>query len=83
MSLLTIKHVEKNGHESVQQCHSVSFTPKEAAHPDTNEPRDELVAFGCTGIGGAVDEHGVCHYGSGTVYVMNDAGATVGKYILN
>jgi hypothetical protein len=34
-------------------------------------------------VGGAVDEHGVCRYGAGHVYVMNDAGSTVGKYSLS
>lgn len=83
MSLLTIKHVEKCGHESIQQARNVSFTPKALAHPDTMNPHDELIAFGCTGIGGPVDDHGVCRYGDGKVYVMNDAGATVGNYDLN
>lgn len=80
MSMLTIRHVEKSGHESIQQANNVSFTPKKASHPEDRDPRDELIAFGCTGIGGAVDEFGVCRYGSGKVYVMNDAGATVGNY---
>jgi hypothetical protein len=83
MSLLTIKHVEKSGYESIQQAHSVSFTPAKLAHPDKVDPKDELIAFGCTGKGGAVDSDGVCRYGDGTVYVMNDAGSTVGKYHLN
>jgi hypothetical protein len=83
MSLLTIKHIEKSGHQSLQQAHCVSFTPRGAAHPDDKNPRDEFIAFGCTATGGAVDEHGVCRYGAGTVYVMNDAGATVAKYHLD
>lgn len=83
MSLLTIKHVEKDGHESIQQAHSVSFYP--ARETEGGKPNDEahLEVFGCTEIGGAVDEHGHCRYGSGVVYVMNDAGSTVGKYELN
>lgn len=74
MSMLTIKHVEKSGHESIQQAHNVSFDPGDQAQETT------LFAYGCTAKGGAVDDDGVCRYGTGVVYVMNDAGATVGKY---
>lgn len=84
MSLLTLKHVEASGHESVQQAHSVSFKPKGyAPGGDTPTDRAQLEAFGCTGIGGPVDESGWCCYGSGIVYVMNDAGSTVSKYDLD
>lgn len=82
MSLLTIKHVEKSGHESIQQAHSISYHPKGV---DGREPKDKpcLEAFGCTGIGGPVDEHGWCCYANGIVYIMNDSGSTVGKYDLD
>ena len=76
MSLLTLKHTEKSGHESVQMAHSVSF----AKGPD-GKPR--LDAFGCTGRGGAVDEHGYCQYADGVIYIMNDSGSTVAKYDLD
>lgn len=77
MSLLTLKHVEKDGHEGLQQAHSVSFNPGD------KDKETSLEAFGCTGIGGAVDQDGYCKYASGTVYVMNDAGSTVGVYRLD
>ena len=80
MSLLTIKHVEKDGHESIQQAHSVSFVPHDE---ESKVKKSRLDAFGCTGQGGAVDDDGCCSYSSGIVYVMNDAGSTVGKYDLN
>lgn len=81
--MLTIKHVEHGGHEGLQQCTSISYTPKNGGHPDDRNPRAQLIAFGCTAKGGAVDEHGVCRYGDGMVYVMNETGATVGKYDLD
>lgn len=76
MSLLTIKHVEKSGHESIQQAHNVCFNPGDGKVITSVE------AFGCTGRGGAVDADGHCSYVDGKVYVMNDAGATVGNYDL-
>lgn len=81
MSLLTIKHIERNGYESMQQAHSVSFHPNGVESDDEKKPA--LIAYGCTAKDGAVDEHGVCRYGNGTVYVMNDAGSTVGRYSLS
>lgn len=76
MSMLTIKHVEKSGHEGIQMAHGVSVSKG----PNNTKA---VEAFGCTGIGGAVDESGHCTYGTGKVYVMNDAGATVGFYDLD
>lgn len=77
MSMLTIKHVEKNGREYLQQAHEISF------HPGGTNEETRVEAFGCTGIGGAVDADGHCKYADGIVYVMNDAGATVAKYVLD
>lgn len=76
MSMLTIKHVEKSGFESIQMAHSVWTEDDQNA----DAKRQILVASGCTALGGATGADGICRYGSGTVYVMNDAGATVGKY---
>lgn len=81
--MLTLKHIETSGHESIQQARSVDFTPARASHPDDTSPHDQLIAFGCTAIGGAVDADGVCRYGDGIVYVMNDHGSTVAQYYLN
>lgn len=75
MSMLTLKHREKSGRENIQMAHSVSLTPN---GPDGTGGK--LEAYGCTGIGGAVDVHGYCQYADGKVYVMNDAGSTVAKY---
>lgn len=77
MSMLTIKHVEACGRESVLQAHSISFVPKGA-----DDKGQRVEAFGCTGDGGPVTG-GWCSYGNGKVYVMNDAGATVGNYDLD
>jgi len=76
--MLTIKHVEPGGHESIQEARSVSVIS--IGTPEGQEY--ELTAFGCVPNGGAVDIHGVCRYGDGVVYVMNDHGSTVGHYRL-
>lgn len=81
MSMLTIKHVEDGGHESIRMAHTVSFNPK-GKEVDNGASTPTLEAYGCTGDGGAVVD-GYCCYGSGKVYVMNDAGSTVGNYDLN
>jgi hypothetical protein len=75
---LTIKHIERSGYESIQCCASVTYHPK-----NTNADRKgaaELIAFGCSMRGGPTDEHGVCRYGTGRVFVMNENGATVAMY---
>jgi hypothetical protein len=72
--MLTIKHVEELGHESIQAARSVSYDPAGGG---------TLIAFGCEPNGGAVDADGVCRYGDGRVYVMNENGATVGTYNLD
>lgn len=78
MSLLTLKHVENCGHESIQLAHSVSFTPQTMKNADRGVTASKLDAFGCT-MGGA---GGHCCYSSGIVYVMNANGSTVAKYVL-
>jgi hypothetical protein len=80
MSLLTIKHVGRSGREGIQQAHSVSFRPFK--REEGADIPAILEAWGCTGIGGPVDANGYCKYGDGHVYVMNDAGSTVGSYAL-
>ena len=80
MSMLTIKHIEKGGHESIRMAHSVSFKPD--GIEGVNAGRPVLEAFGCTGDGGPVS-NGWCCYGDGKVFVMNDAGSTVGNYDLD
>jgi hypothetical protein len=80
MSMLTIKHVDRSGHESIRMAHSVAYNPDGM---EGHEPRKPIVeAYGCTGDGGPVSD-GWCCYADGKVYVMNDAGSTVGNYDLN
>lgn len=73
---LTVRHLEPSGHESITQAISVSF------QPGTNPPGDnedtQLIAFG---VPNPVSD-GCNRYASGTVYIMNEAGATVAKYDL-
>lgn len=75
--MLTIKHVEDDGSEGILQCERVGFAPK-----CPNGERN-LFAFGCvpTNDGGAIHD-GTAIFGTGVIYVMNDTGATVGKYAL-
>lgn len=72
--MFTIKHIEKSGHESLSTAESVSFVPK-----SDDEPRNALDAFG-----GSQNTSGEKHsrFSSGHVYVMNEAGKTVGTYAL-
>ena len=67
------------GHESIRMAHSVEYKPEGMQDADPRTP--VLEAFGCTGDGGPVS-NGWCCYGSGKVFVMNDAGSTVGTYDL-
>lgn len=82
--MLTIKHIEVNGCESLNTAESVSFYPKgqDIGRPDlqaTVDSSPQLVAFG--GSCKLSGDHST--YGSGVVYVMNDAGKTVGVYELD
>lgn len=69
--MLTVKHVEKSGYESICQASSVSFNFE-----------DRL--FIAQGVGSAsVSGDDFNRYsGSGTIYVMNENGKTVGNYVL-
>ncbi len=75
---LTVKHVEE-GHESITQAITVEF---ERIHSDTpgapSGPQVNAYGVPCGVDGGTINR-----YASGIVYVMNEAGATVGKYHLS
>lgn len=69
--MLTIKHIEEDGSEGIQEARSVSF------YDDTDGKEPPTVhAYG-------VSYDGYLQYGSGTVYVMNASGSTVAKYDLD
>lgn len=69
--MLTVKHIEESGHESICQATGVSFNP---------DSERMLVA---TGVGAASVSADDCNrYTSGKVYVMNESGKTVGNYVL-
>lgn len=70
--MLTIKHIEDNGHECVMQAISVTY--------DRGEKK--LIAFGSPGPDEGARSGGVVQYGSGIAYVM-EGGKTVAKYELN
>lgn len=72
---LTVKHIEENGHESIMQAISISFDPS------TDVMGPSLTAYGVPLRPGEADEGGCAQYASGVVYVMNEAGATVGRYV--
>jgi hypothetical protein len=77
--MLTVKHVERSGHEGITSAASVHFTPAKLAHPDDASARDGVIAFG---VPMPVSDD--CNrYAGGTVYVMNERGSTVAKYELD
>jgi hypothetical protein len=69
---LTVKHVDRDGHESLTQAITVTF------HPGDKQEPTEVRAFG---VPDPVSD-GCNRYASGRVFVMNEAGATVAKYDL-
>lgn len=79
--MLTVKHIEKSGHQGIRSCRDVVFDP--AIGQNKEYPNGQVVAFGVPADEGVVGPDGVCRFGSGHVYVMNEHGATVAKYILD
>ena len=69
--MLTILHVEPSGHESLVQAKRITIEPSVVGeNVETRFLHYE-------------SESGeIVTIGSGTIYVMNDAGKTVGKYRL-
>src|SRR5579859_6500448 len=73
---LTVKHVEE-GRETIRQATHVEYIE----YPDDHQREPDgpmLIAYG---VPDALDGT-INRYGSGIVYVMNEAGATVGRYDL-
>ena len=69
--MLTIKHVECDGYESVHQASHVNYLPWNV------DKGAEVMAFGVPGEGFPL------HFASGKVYVMGDGGKTVATYSLD
>lgn len=77
--MLTINHELLDGHSSIFSCKSVRYEP--------NPPKD----FNCTaalfvygvddGIGCAEEIASAKVLTNGTVFVMNESGSTVGRYV--
>jgi hypothetical protein len=78
--MLSIKHIEEGGCESVILAEKVAYFPKAASHPDASNPSDQVIAYGVVG-GGVNGDHST--FGSGWVYVMNDHGKTIANYDLH
>lgn len=74
--MLTVKHIENDGHESITSAESVVFDP--AVGQGNEWPRGQVIAFGVP----QPTSDGCNRYGSGVVYIMNSTGSTVGKYDL-
>lgn len=72
--MLTVKHIEPSGHESIHPAVRVSFQPRAQLEDKSwaaqcvfiDTPKMETIALGSWGA----------------IYVMNDAGKTVAKYDL-
>lgn len=71
----TVKHVEE-GREGIVQAIRIEHQWGEPA------PGEGARVY-AYGVPGAVTGHTTEVYQSGTIYVMNEAGATVGKYVLS
>ena len=77
--MFTIKHVEMN-HEGLQQAREISFYPgRDPKGDDPGGPR-QLVAIGVPGPDEGARHSCIVTYASGTVYVMNESGDTIGTY---
>jgi hypothetical protein len=74
--MLTVKHVDIGGHESITLAETVIFDP--AVGKDNEYPAGQVVAFGVP----APISDGCNRYSSGRVFVMNDFGKTVAVYRL-
>lgn len=72
--MLTIKHVESQGHETIHQARTVSYQPKDA-NGALGTP-EIVFGFDSPGMDGGLQ------FGDGTVYVMNDNGKTIATYRL-
>lgn len=76
--MLAIKHVKSDGRSTLCLCKSVMYEP--------NPPKDYgstavLFAYGVDdGNGSAEETGGARTYSSGTVFVMNENGATVDRF---
>ena len=68
--MLTINHIEVDGHEGIHLARQVSYAI------------GQLTAFGCPGPDEGARRDGVVNYGTGRVYVMNENGKTVAAYDL-
>lgn len=77
---LTVRHVEKNGHESITQALTVTVKPRSRAM--TELPRDNAKEVVARGVPQPTND-GCNVYANGRVYVMNEAGATVAVYNLD
>lgn len=76
--MLTVKHITPNYEQSIRLAYEVRFAsePKPEEDRKTNEDTHRhLVYADLVGVG-------THRYEDGTVYVMNDNGATVAKYDL-
>ena len=67
--MFTIKHIELDGYESLNQAPRISYDNKERTV--SLWERDGSSLLGTTNV-----------YGSGIVYVMNESGKTVASYRL-
>lgn len=74
--MLTVKHVESNGYQSVTLAEMVTFDP--AIGQNNEYPNGQVIAWG---VKQPISD-GCNRYGDGLIYVMNDQGSTVAKYDL-
>jgi hypothetical protein len=71
--MLTVKHVDEDGTESIFEALSVAHDPDKCI----------FTGYGSPGPDEGARKDGVLRYESGRVYVTNENGKTVGIYILS
>lgn len=75
--MLTVKHVEKSGYESVFEAETVQFTPTMPSAPRG------VSIFGSPGLDEGARTGNHIQFSDGIVYVMNEGGKTIAVYNLS
>lgn len=72
--MLVIKHIEVSGNEFIYTCKATAYIKEESS-------TTELQLFNVDLPNGGAFYEGFGRISSGSVYIMNNSGATVGKYV--
>ena len=71
--MLSVRHIAKTGHEDIYLAHRVSYHPPvDTAGPSAAAGHEVFIDFGDAQPSEIIND--------GTVFVMNDKGATIARY---